>query len=1076
MQRVFIYILLLFAVSAVGQNQSENFISFNTSNGKLMHNSVEAFARDQLGYAWVGTNFGLYRLDGYQTVEFKNDPSNPKSLSSNFIKALCTDSDGDLWVGTIGGGLNRFIRETNQFIHFVPNDSINSISGINISGIVEDKKGNIWIGTIGNGINKYNKKTGKFTHFKLENYEKDNWISSNVNALFCDNEGNIWVGENQSEIFKIDGLSHKITYYGILEKSKSESAKVGAITGISQMKNGNILFTTWKGNLYQLNPLSDKYISVFKTSEYFENSILTDIVIDSKNQIWISTWNNGLFKINTETTEKKRYKKNIKKLNTYNSTAINSLYIDNNQNLWTCFQNNGIGILPLKEKMIRTLPFKNEIFDYINAYSIVQDKQNNIWVGTRGQGLWMYNLKNNEQTNYLAENFNGLNTNSILSVKQSSDEKLLIGTDGTFLSIFNPLTNSFQQVEGNADDWSNAVFSIADNSDYIFAGTWGGGIKKIDKKDLSYCSINFDTKDQFRNSIFDLELVGNTLWVANIGIGLIKYNIVNDTYITYKNSIETPNFPSERITDIYIENDNSILLSTEGAGLYQFIPSSSTINNVFNEYGIESKTVQATVVDGNNNLWITTNSNILHVDTNTKNIYTFNKHNGLASNQFNKSALYFDKTKNRIYTGSAEGVNFLDANKIVIDSIVNKVIITQLSIMGENISSPNLKNIYKTIDVADTIHLYHKEKIITINFSSMEFTPSMKSRYYYQLEGFNKDWNETSYSKNFVQYTNLYPGEYTLHVKTCNSDGISNSDVTSIKILVHPAFWQTLLFKIAIVVLVILLYSHEKYQSLIKSQKELELKIAERTYEITDQKEQIEKQNHELETANQTKDKFFSIISHDLRNPLASINQMAQVLSMQFKTASEERRLKYLEILIKSSGNTLELLDDLLIWARTQTNRIKIKKNSYPIDELFYEVLSHCYPLAEKKNIELKIPLHTNKKAFVDKNTIATVLRNLITNAIKFSPTNSTIEVKVREKNESLIICISDQGIGISPQEIKKLFKIENIYSKEGTSGETGTGLGLVLCQEFLALNNGSIWVESEVNKGSTFCFKIEKG
>lgn len=1079
MKEVSVFLLFLFySIYSSGQNQFENFVSYNTSNGMLKHNSVESFARDNFGYVWVGTNFGLYRLDGYQSSSFNFDPNDESSLYSNNIKALCSDTDGDIWIGTIGGGLNKYNREKNQFIRYLPSDSTNSISGINISALQEDRNGNIWIGTMGKGVNKFDKKTQTFTFFNLEEYDQFKRVNSNVSALFCDRNGDIWVGQNQSEIYKIDGKTNQITFFGINSTDQNLISKMGAITGISQMHNGQILFTTWSGNLYELNPETDKYLHQLKTPDFFENNILSGIAVDSQDNIWISTWSQGLYKINYGSDKKTHFVHDITKLHSLNSNAINKLFIDENQNLWICFLDNGLGFLSLKEKMIKTLPVKSKNIEYINAFSILKDKYNNLWIGGRGQGVWKYNLETNEVKNYQAENTNGLNTNSILTLKLSIEGNILVGTDGAFMSIYNPKTDQFTQIKHPNDDWSGAVFALADNDKYIYAGTWGGGIKKVDKKNNTYTSINFDTKDQFRNTIFDLELIDSTLWISNIGMGLIKYNVNTDTYVIYSKSDLNPDFPSERITNIYVENKNSLWLSTDGAGLFQFIPSTGKIQPELIDYGVDNKSIQASITDNNNNLWITTTSSILHINTNTKKVYNFNTNNGLTIEQLNKGAIYFDAEKNRIYTGCVEGVNYFNPGNIIIDSLVNKVVITQLSIMGNNISIPNQKNISKAIDVADTINLFHDEKIVTIHFSSMELMPSFKSKYYYKLVGFNDEWQELHYSKNFVQYTNLFPGEYTLKVKACNSDGVCGDDETTLTIIVHPAFWQTLFFKVLVILFVMLLvslYVFEKYRSLINSKKELEQKITERTQEILQQKEQIEKQNTDLEIANSTKNKFFSIISHDLRNPLATINQLAELISMQYKTAPEERIQQYFNLLRNSSKNTIELLDDLLIWASTQTNRITVKMKNIPLDEIFYETLSLCYPLAEKKKIDLMIPLETKLKVYADKNTIQTVLRNLITNAIKFSPTGSSIRVKVEPVEEKIIIKVIDQGIGMTPKEVQNLFKIENLSSKEGTSGETGTGLGLILCHEFLSLNQGKIWVESEKQKGSTFFISLDK-
>ncbi len=1066
-------IFILLGITLFGKESNEKFISFSTGNGKLTHNTVEAIARDSFGYIWVATNYGLNRLDGYQTDNFINNPNDSNSISSNHIKALLVDKSNDLWIGTIGGGLDKYDQLTHNFIHFTPENS--GISSPNISSIAEDKDGNIWLGTSGNGIAKLIKETGQFEQYKLSTVDPYQRSNSNVDRLFCDSQGNIWAGLNQGEVFKIDVKTKKIIYYG-LYKEQPGFEEIGSIKGIGETKSGILLFATWNGFLYELNPKIGKQIGLVEKTKKITDSFLSDISIDSEDNIWISTWQDGLIKIDQTNKEVSTYRKNRLYPSSLGSNALNKLFIDKQNNLWIGSLDNGVSLLPLRDKMFKTLKIEDPQSPRpieINAYSIIRDHNNNLWIGTRGQGLWQYNLVTHETENYQSKE-----TNSILDLKLSDDGKIWIGTDGNFVSSFDTKTKQFQTLNHSGDDWSQAIFTMSENKEFLWGGTWGGGIKKIDKKTRKYTSINFDEKDQFRNAVFDIELQDSILWIANVGIGLIKYNIKTGTHKSYSHSDAFPEFPKERIIDIYVESPNSLLISTDGAGLYQFIPSEEKAQRVCNTELLSSNIIQSAINDRDGNLWIASISGISLFDRKKEKIYNFDKHNGLINSQLNKGALFYDKISNVLYTGGVEGINYTNPSSIIIDSIVSPVVITDLKILGKSITKPNQRNIQKPINLADKIDLYRKDKIITLHFSSMEYNPSLKNKYQYKLEGFEKEWTETSYSKNFVQYTNLYPGEYKFVVKACSSDGLYSNNETAIQIIVHPAFWQTIYFYILIALalaLAIFIYLKNRTQKLVEAKERLEQKVAERTSEIQLQKEQIEKQNQDLEIANQTKNKFLSIISHDLRNPISSIDQMANLICMQYGKVSGEKMQLYFEALKNSSSQTLNLLDSLLIWAHTQTNRITIKKEQILVDDLITETASSCSSVANKKNIELKFPPKSNLKAFVDKNTIETVLRNLVTNAIKFTPENGKIEVQVEDKGSDVVFKVTDNGVGMKEEVMSNLFKIEKLTSRPGTSGERGSGLGLILCFEFLALNGGKIWVESELGKGSTFYFTVKK-
>lgn len=351
----FVFLILLFIFyGAFGENTDEDFICFNTSNGKLFHNTVEAIARDQLGYIWIGTNYGLNRLDGYNTVNYTNNPEDSTSISGNFIYSLYVDSDDELWIGTIGGGLNKYDRKTNSFVR-IKLSGLNN-EGLNISAITEDKSGNIWIGTIGEGVSKYNKKTGLFKRFNISEADPYKRINSNVTKMLCDKEGYIWVGLNQGEVFRINTETEEIKYLSLF-KEQEKFSEIGSIKGIAQQKNGTILFVTWTGNLYKLNPKYDSQIKLLKDPSFFNNNLLTDIVIDENENIWVSTWQDGLYKIDINTGEKSLYKRNKFYPNSLGSNAINLMFIDKYNYLWIGTIDNGLYMLSLKEKNVQK--FKN---------------------------------------------------------------------------------------------------------------------------------------------------------------------------------------------------------------------------------------------------------------------------------------------------------------------------------------------------------------------------------------------------------------------------------------------------------------------------------------------------------------------------------------------------------------------------------------------------------------------------------------------------------------------------------------------------------------------------------------------
>ncbi|KAF0129514.1 MAG: Sensor protein [Bacteroidetes bacterium] len=248
------------------------------------------------------------------------------------------------------------------------------------------------------------------------------------------------------------------------------------------------------------------------------------------------------------------------------------------------------------------------------------------------------------------------------------------------------------------------------------------------------------------------------------------------------------------------------------------------------------------------------------------------------------------------------------------------------------------------------------------------------------------------------------------------------------------------------------------------------------TIDITELKEAelaLLESETELRELNATKDKFFSIIAHDLRSPFNSILGLSEILVDQINEKDYQDLDKIGRYIFESSKKAMDLLINLLEWSRSKTGRIEFSPEYIPIIPLIKESVDSLTESAHQKQIEIQLELNHNKLVFVDKAMISSILRNLISNAIKFTPNQGKVTIKMESKDRSTQICVCDNGIGMDKKTIDKLFKIDEASSRTGTNNEKGTGLGLILCKEFIEKHRGKIWVESETGIGSRFFFSI---
>ncbi|MBL7972755.1 MAG: tetratricopeptide repeat-containing sensor histidine kinase, partial [Prolixibacteraceae bacterium] len=273
---------------------------------------------------------------------------------------------------------------------------------------------------------------------------------------------------------------------------------------------------------------------------------------------------------------------------------------------------------------------------------------------------------------------------------------------------------------------------------------------------------------------------------------------------------------------------------------------------------------------------------------------------------------------------------------------------------------------------------------------------------------------------------------------------------------------KQLAFITASLLLIFAFFVLMKYLDKLKSNQLLKLK-----------NQQIEESEQELRRLNAAKNKFFSIIAHDLKNPLHNVMGYSYLLSKDYDNFSEKERKKFAADINQSTNNIFRLLQNLLEWAKTQTGAL----NFSPMEIEFKRILENSFsvlrPLAQQKSIEVKFSLTDDLKLYADPQMIETVLRNLINNAIKFTPENGSIEISAQSAGDYVRVNITDSGIGIAGEDVENLFRIDSKVKRKGTNNEDGSGLGLIICKEFIDKNNGTISVTSTPGEGSSFSFTL---
>lgn len=1081
----FLCYIILTTGFCVAQNPDLRFTPITVKNG-LAHNEVTAITQDREGYVWIATNGGLHRFDGNRFIVFNPEKDNSASLSHGRIYSLFIDYENSLWVGTLGGGLNRYNHREENFTRFVADpENPSSISSNDIYAICEDEDHHLWVGTFGGGLNLFDKNTERFIRFDLgEGQDTLQQVWNSIRAMVPVSDHQLMIGLDKGGVVIFDTKNKKVVKRYLNEPGNASGISDNTINSFFRHHN-KFYIGTWYGGVNEFTPDDGSFKSYMHNPED-EYSLSSNIVmatgVDRNGGVWAGTWNSGLNYRPPGEDKFYCYTNNAHDPTSLSGNRVLSVFEDRQGIIWLG-TNAGISkVQPYPNKFfhIDHHPEENNSLSGNNVSAFAEDNNGNIWIGTRGAGLNKFNVHTGEITQF-RHNPKGCNTlphNSILSL-HADENYLWIGTEGAGLARLNMQNNKFEEYRQYFNERSNAVFDIEkDNNGNIWFSTWGDGVNRFNPATKEITNYPIDSIELNNNAVLCILVEKNTVWMGSFGRGLVKLNRQTGEKSYFSaNAGGSTQMPNWAISSILRSNDGKLWVGTDGGGLALFDPANGSFKTYTEDNGLPSNIVQGITGNSDGCLWLTTYGGISKFDPDKEQFFNFDTEDGLQNGVFTPRAI-FQTDSGLLLAGGANGINYFYPDSIKTETYNPRVKLTGFNIFNKRITAASEKYTPATSNSPPEVNINYKDRIISFEFNVFNFSGHDKIKYAYILEGVNPDWVPTGPNQQFASYSNLDPGKYNFYVKATNNYGEWNELPLVVKVNVKPAFWQTIFFKIMvtlITIVLVVLFIRNRVKKQVKQQKILEGKVARRTAELKEQKELIESQNKELERANATKNKFFQIIGHDLRTPVGGLYSLSELLLTEYDNFDANTMRSYLSIMKKSGEETLNLLNNLLDWARTQTNRIKINRKEFNLVEEIESVTKTLTTAAEQKQIVIKFHDKKENLVYADRSMIQTVLHNLLSNAIKFTQKTGNIEITTQSRTKDVRVAIADNGVGI-PENIKPdIFNLNEKVSMPGTEKESGTGLGLILCKEFTELNKGEIEFESMEGKGTTFYFTIPK-
>lgn len=1026
-------------------------------------------------------------------------------LSQLHVTCIYQDKLGYMWFGT-RNGLNKF--NGNSFeIFWNHADDEQSISSNTIACIIEDAEGNLWIGTE-NGLNKLDKKRKGFKRYYLAN-EADS-VNNKILSLHIDADGVLWVGTLSGLfIYEPESDSLKSVYIRELaDNSVSAILEKDNHLYLASSKNGLLIYDRQKKRIVRSYQTNSKTLPVI-------SNYIKDIYIDKKDNIWLGTYKDGVCVIKHDLSEVVQY-------NTSNGLSNNSIRCIKESPSGEMWVGTFDGLNIINPVTSRITSYKSGALSHHSVYSILFDRMQTIWIGTYAGGADYYN-----PYGHLFDFYNPgavLNDNiGILGPSIEYDGTLYICSEGGGLISFDLKQHTFRQytLPQNNDNPTRSIFkTIYLDGNRILCGTSQGEVYEFNLHSHQF-SLFYQTTDRrpiyhiskshsgqfiigaismaeglafisndgqrtvqsgfpvkgkgevhFSHVICVCEVDNDVYLIGTKSDGLFCYDKINHTLISYN---QTNGFAAKSISSILKDRSGRIWISSIDGGLSELVLSTGKFTTYNEKNGLLNNQVCKVVEGNDNSLWLTTLNGISNLDLRTRNIINYSQESGIQVQEFSPCA-GIRLSDNRIFFAGNNGFTLFNPNDIITNPNVPPVILDKLYI-NNNLVQPDDENgiLKENISTQKKIVLKYNQTNIMIEYAALNYIFNNKNEYAYKLEGFDSEWNEVG-NRRIAYYTNIPAGTYHFTVKGSNNDGIWNEEGATLEIIVLPPLWKTwwayLIYFAVIIALIafIIRYFTEKK----RLQNNIRLK-------------QMEAEVHE--EYYQERNRLFTNFSHELRTPLTLI--IAPLEEFVRRTDLVDDVHYKSKLMLRNAQRLLRIVNNLMDLQKNESGTMKLQVSENDIIKFTHEAVASFQDLALYRNIHLKFHHSSDRQLlWFDWNLLEKVYFNFLSNAFKNVPDGGSVSVELNvkalselaffipaklnkyknDKIQYLTLSIQDNGVGIAPNELEKIFRpfyqvAQNEHSK------SGTGIGLSLSKAIIEMHHGTVWAENAPESGAVFKF-----
>ena len=1023
--RHFAIILTLLLSSLLVDAADFKFQHLNTSYG-LPNQQVESLVQDHDGYIWIGTRNGLAKYDGYNVETYYHIEGRANSLVHNFVHGLFVDSKNRLWIST-ENGVSLYRPKTDDFRNY------HNVRGY-CTSFVETNDGRIMTGY--SQLFAYDAKTDSFVVVPSLN-------AGTIASLAKDKAGNVYVSASEM-IFSLDASLTRIRPLDITINGGQPFSHNAILPLLVDSKQ-----RLWVG-------CNDGSVTchnlITHAQQHYSASMLTGgivrvIIEDKQHRIWFGT-ENGVFTLNPDGTSiltRKGYDSDG-----LSDNAVYCIMSDRQNNIWIGSYFGGVDYLYSQKPQFRHFQpsaTKGELNARIPRM-ITETSPGIFWIATEDQGVHIYNSVTSQFTPFTGIPGLDSNIHSIYYDSQTSD--IWIGTRFKGLFRYNQQTHKSSQYYRDKGLTSEGIFYITrDKNGRLWVATMEG-LRYYDDKTDTFCSLGHDLLD--RTFIYSLFVDHhNQLWASTVACGL--YCISNNKITSYSKD-NGCGLTDNYIISAFEDSKGRLWIGTNNNGLF-WLDNKSGKAHQAGSWIPRQCTVCSIVEDKSGSLWIGTDQGLFCHRLSDGHTRRYSAGSELPVNQFNFTSTYL-ASDGRVLMGTFDGLISFQPSKMHAETKHMPVHFKKLFVNDQVVSQ---------IDYTDSITLtYEESHSFHIEYGVVMPENVQGIQYQIKVDGIDGDWRDVGTERRFYGYL-LSPGTYQLHVRANTSDGDWDKcpERTLTIIIKAPFYLSTIAYIIYLLCFIGLVAGGlSLYNIRIKEQEKIRFANMEK---------------EKVEEIDRMKSNFFTMVSHELKTPLSLI--MAPLKSIGASKVDKEVG-ESLNMAIRNCSKMEHLINELVTFNKIESDNFPFYVQQGNPVEFVGMVADSFNDAVSSKDLHLSInSIDNGEDGWFSPSYIEHILNNLVSNAIKFTGSGGTITInaEITQLPEShdlfLKMQVSDTGIGISKEEQQNIF--ERYYqTKRGYSANSsGWGIGLALVHRLVEVHKGSVSVESELGKGSTFTVLI---